>query len=88
MKSSPSTQHIVYLMYHELEVPQRPLCQSELGYVRYIVRESSFRAQMQRLPKMGYRGLSVPEALTSSTTPAVAITFDDGCETDLLVAAP
>ena len=83
-----SAQPIVYLMYHEIEVPGRPLCQSEPGYVRYIVRESDFREQMQSLQRMGYRGLSVSEALTGSSAPAVAITFDDGCETDLLIAAP
>ena len=79
---------IVYLMYHEIEVPGRALCQSEPGYVRYIVRESSFREQMKTLQEMGIRGLSVPEALKGSSHPVVAITFDDGCETDLLVAAP
>jgi peptidoglycan/xylan/chitin deacetylase (PgdA/CDA1 family) len=83
-----STRPIVYLMYHEIEVPGRPLCQSEPGYVRYIVRESSFREQMQSLQRMGYGGMSVPDALKGSSTPVVAITFDDGCETDLLVAAP
>ena len=83
--SSPS---IVYLMYHEIELPGRPLCQSEPGYVRYIVLESNFRDQMHCLQNMGYRGLSVPQALNSPGSPAVAITFDDGCETDLLLAAP
>ena len=28
---------IVFLMYHELELPGRRLCQSEPGYVRYIL---------------------------------------------------
>src|SRR5215472_9418048 len=83
-----STPPIVYLMYHELELPRRPLCQSEPGYVRYIVHESNFREQIQALKTMAYRGLSVPEALSGSSRPAVAITFDDGCETDLLAAAP
>jgi peptidoglycan/xylan/chitin deacetylase (PgdA/CDA1 family) len=75
-------------MYHEIEVPGRALCQSEPGYVRYIVRESNFREQMQSLQQLGYRGLSVSEALQYPAAPAVAITFDDGCETDLLIAAP
>jgi len=78
----------VYLMYHELEVPGRPLCQSEPGYVRYIVRESSFREQMQLLKVAGFQGLSVSDALVARRDKAVAITFDDVCETDLLVAAP
>jgi peptidoglycan/xylan/chitin deacetylase (PgdA/CDA1 family) len=77
----------LYLMYHELEHPPRPLCQSEPGYVRYVVTEADFRRQMQSLQNAGIGGMSVPEALTFGKV-GVAITFDDGCETDLLVAAP
>jgi len=33
MAASP----IVFLMYHELELPGRKLSQSEPGYVRYIL---------------------------------------------------
>jgi len=79
---------VVFLMYHELESPCRPLCQSEAGYVRYIVRTSDFRSQMQLLHEQRWRGVSVGEALRSFATKSVAITFDDGCETDLLYAAP
>jgi peptidoglycan/xylan/chitin deacetylase (PgdA/CDA1 family) len=79
---------IVYLMYHELEMPGRPLCQTEAGYVRYILAAADFRAQMQALKDAGWRGLSVGEALTFQENPGVTITFDDGCETDLLAAAP
>jgi peptidoglycan/xylan/chitin deacetylase (PgdA/CDA1 family) len=79
---------IVYLMYHELEIPDRPLCQTEAGYVRYILAASGFRAQMQSLKEANWRGVSVGEALTSPVQPGVVITFDDGCETDLLAAAP
>ena len=79
---------IVFLMYHELELPGRPLVQSEPGYVRYIVREAIFRSQIDWLRKNGWRGLNVSEALGSTAQKSVAITFDDGCETDLLAAAP
>jgi peptidoglycan/xylan/chitin deacetylase (PgdA/CDA1 family) len=79
---------IVYLMYHELEIPGRPLCQTEAGYVRYILSAENFRAQMQLLKDSGRPGVSVGEALTFPSTPIVTITFDDGCETDLLIAAP
>jgi peptidoglycan/xylan/chitin deacetylase (PgdA/CDA1 family) len=78
---------IVYLMYHELELPGRPLCQSEPGYVRYIVTEPAFRSQIEWLKSAGMRGMSVGEALTFSRQ-GVAITFDDGCETDRIAAAP
>ena len=85
---SRSASLIPYLMYHELEVSGRPLCQSEPGYVRYIVQESSFREQMRMLKAAGFRGLSVSNALAGLDDKPIAITFDDGCETDLLVAAP
>jgi peptidoglycan/xylan/chitin deacetylase (PgdA/CDA1 family) len=79
---------IVFLMYHELELPGRPLCQSEPGYVRYILSETSFRSQMDWLRRNGWQGLSVSEALSFPAGKSVAITFDDGGETDLTAAAP
>ena len=78
----------VYLMYHELELPGRPLCQNEPGYVRYVVKLKDFESQAQWLKSKSWRGMSVSEALSSSNKRGVAITFDDGCETDLLSAAP
>jgi peptidoglycan/xylan/chitin deacetylase (PgdA/CDA1 family) len=82
-----SSRRTVFLMYHELELPERPLCQSDPGYVRYILSADEFAAQMQQLSEQGFRGVSVSEALSFST-PDIAITFDDGCETDLISAAP
>ena len=79
---------VVYLMYHELEVEGRPLCQSEPGYVRYVVREADFRQQMNWLQNAGMRGSSVSGALSDKAADGIVITFDDGCETDLTVAAP
>ena len=79
---------IVFLMYHELELPGRPLVQSEAGYVRYILTESSFRTQIDWLRRNHWRGLNVSEALQYPSEKSVAITFDDGCETDLIAAAP
>jgi len=80
----------VYLMYHELETPGRSLCSEDAGYVRYAVREADFRQQLQRLAAAGIRGVSVSEDLecTHDGAGRVVITFDDGCETDYLVAAP
>ena len=79
---------IVFLMYHELELPDRPLCQSEAGYVRYILFAHDFLAQMERLKLANWRGVSVTSALRFQDAHSVAITFDDGCETDLLTAVP
>lgn len=83
-----ATQGCVFLMYHEIELPGRPLCQSEPGYVRYILTDQTFRDQMQWIKDSGFRGLSVTEALCYPPEPSVCITFDDGCETDLMAAAP
>jgi peptidoglycan/xylan/chitin deacetylase (PgdA/CDA1 family) len=79
---------IVFLMYHELELPGRPLVQSEPGYVRYILSDTTFRSHIKWLKENGWQGLSVSEALSANHGKAVAITFDDGCETDMIVAAP
>jgi peptidoglycan/xylan/chitin deacetylase (PgdA/CDA1 family) len=77
----------VFLMYHELELPGRPLCQSELGYVRYVVSAADFESQMHWLRSIGWHGMSVTEALAFPDSEGVVLTFDDGCETDLLAAA-
>jgi peptidoglycan/xylan/chitin deacetylase (PgdA/CDA1 family) len=79
---------IIYLMYHELEVPGRRMCQSERGYVRYVVREAAFREQVNWLRSNDMLGRSVSCALDQKVERGVVITFDDGCETDLRVAAP
>jgi hypothetical protein len=78
----------VYLMYHELQMPGRKLCQNEQGYVRYVVAASDFREQLAHLRTSGLCGLSVSEALDRGYRArlSVVITFDDGCETDLLAA--
>lgn len=85
-----SRDQTAFLMYHELGRPGRPTCRREPGYVRYVIPEESFRDQLDYLRTHGFQGLSVGAALAGRTAAqrAVAITFDDGCETDLLVAAP
>ena len=79
---------IVFLMYHELKLQGRRLCQSSPGYVRYVLSVSDFRTQLQMLRAGAWQGLSVGEAIEFPPPRSVAITFDDGCETDLLAAAP
>ena len=79
---------IVFLMYHELKLPGRRLCQPSPGYIRYVLPVSDFRTQIQLLRAERWQGLNVREALKFPSRPSVAITFDDGCETDLLAAAP
>lgn len=82
------TEPYVYLMYHELELAGRPMVQSDPGYSRYVLSADQFRTQMQFVAKQGWRGMRVSDALTFPQSSGVAITFDDGCETDLLAAAP
>ena len=84
----PTEPSIVFLMYHELKILGRALCRPEPGYSRYAVSENEFRDQLQHLKTSGYRGASVGEALEFAAGKCVAITFDDGTETDLLTAAP
>jgi peptidoglycan/xylan/chitin deacetylase (PgdA/CDA1 family) len=78
----------VFLMYHELELPDRPLCQSVPGYVRYTLPLEIFRQHMEWLKESHWHVLNVSEALHYSAEPSVCITFDDGCETDQIAAAP
>lgn len=83
-----STIGTAFLMYHELALPGRRTCRLEPGYTRYVVRATDFRDQMQRLAREGWRGLNVSQAVQSFDEKTVCITFDDGCETDLITAAP
>jgi peptidoglycan/xylan/chitin deacetylase (PgdA/CDA1 family) len=77
------------LMYHELERSGKPMRLTDPGYVRYVVSEAHFASQMRQLRGLGYRGASVGDVLAArSGRMALAITFDDGCESDLTVAAP
>src|SRR5215472_1788339 len=82
-----STSSMAFLLYHEIALQGRELCESEPGYVRYVLDAPQFEAQMLAIKQAGLEGVSVSSALEFPSR-AVGITFDDGCETDLLVAAP
>ena len=83
-----ATRGTAFLMYHELGIPGRATCQSEPGYVRYVIPASDFRSQMERLASEGWSGRNVTQGIESFGEKSVCITFDDGCETDLISAAP
>jgi peptidoglycan/xylan/chitin deacetylase (PgdA/CDA1 family) len=78
------------LMYHELEQPGRPLAGEGAGYVRYVLDESRFTQHMEWLTTAGLRGVAVGRAHANRFDAAdqVVITFDDGCESDWIVAVP
>ena len=85
---------VVFLMYHELQLPQRELCETVPGYVRYVVTENHFREHLALLHSNAWQVLNVTEALKSideeknTQKQRVCLTFDDGCATDVLVVAP
>ena len=84
---------IVFLMYHELQVAGRKLVDESAGYRRYVVSNEQFAAHLDVVVQSGLKGTNVSEsldALQSGTTakPLVCFTFDDGCASDLHVAAP
>ena len=77
------------LMYHELERPGIPMRLPDPGYVRYVVSQDRFAAQMRRLREWGFDGMSVGDAFSgTSMRKPIVVSFDDGCESDLTVAAP
>jgi peptidoglycan/xylan/chitin deacetylase (PgdA/CDA1 family) len=77
----------VCLMYHEIELPGRELCDSDPGYAKYAVSLGNFRDQMQLLKDSETAGINVSQMLSNPGN-GVALTFDDGCETDLITATP
>jgi peptidoglycan/xylan/chitin deacetylase (PgdA/CDA1 family) len=83
---------VAFLMYHELKSRGRDLCDDDPGYSRYVVTEAEFKRQLSKIKDNGWTGWNVTEALSSLSSErdakGVCITFDDGCATDLLVAAP
>ena len=88
---SDAPQLTAFLMYHELECVGRALCSPDAGYVRYVVSERDFAAQMQQIATIGKRGIGVSEWVDgddATATASVVLTFDDGCETDLIAAVP
>ena len=78
------------LMYHEVERAGRQLAGAGPGYVRYVLDEARFARQMDWIASAGLRGVSIGQAREAGFGGArqVGITFDDGCETDWIVAAP
>lgn len=81
---------MVYLTYHEMRVPGHALCETGEGYERFVISAAEFHRQLASLKASGFRAMNVTEGIASAAQgpPGVVITFDDGCESDLLGAAP
>ncbi len=80
---------VIIFMYHEIRLESRALCRHDPGYTRYAVSVADFQEQLDFLRSSGLVGASVTEAMDDLTkSPRVALTFDDGAETDLICVAP
>lgn len=86
------------LMYHELLADGASPARPGEGYARYVIGEDTFREQLRVLQNAGARGIALDECRSAGDTAAtggpgsddrrVVITFDDGCASDRLTAAP
>jgi len=76
-------------MFHELQVPGRPVVDDQPGYLRYVVHEATFSRHLRAMSEQQLHGVAVGAAWDSAGPDGcVVLTFDDGCETDWTVAAP
>jgi peptidoglycan/xylan/chitin deacetylase (PgdA/CDA1 family) len=76
-------------MYHEVVAQGHAPQRGDAGYLRYVLEEGDFKAQLDHLVQRGRKGMSVSQALAAGAPAGVvALTFDDGCRTDLHTAAP
>lgn len=79
--------HFVCLMYHELGTGVVRGRNPAPGHIQYVVSGADFSKQIAHLRSAGWKGCKVSDAL-QGTNRAVALTFDDGCSSDIEVAAP
>jgi peptidoglycan/xylan/chitin deacetylase (PgdA/CDA1 family) len=87
------SQNVVFLMYHELQLTGRRPVDESPGYQRYVVSKEQFEQQLEMVSQRGFKGANVSQSLVvlssaDSAQPTVCFTFDDGCASDLEVAAP
>jgi len=78
-----------FLMYHEVLAAGRSPARPGAGYARYVITDGLLREHLVAIREAGARAVSVGDAVEDPTDSAlVGMTFDDGCESDLVVAAP
>jgi peptidoglycan/xylan/chitin deacetylase (PgdA/CDA1 family) len=76
------------LMYHELLAAGGSPARPGAGYARYVIAGDTFHSHLETMKTAGTPGVAIGTALEPGSDPCVALTFDDGCASDLLVAAP
>lgn len=81
----------VFLMYHEVEQPGVAPTSLDPGSLLYVVPRERFAAQVDWLRGAGFDGCGVSAWLDGrehEQRRRIVFTFDDGCHSDLAVAAP
>lgn len=84
------TKGVPVLMYHALEDEAHPAGAKDAGEQRYVLPVSQFREQMGFLHREGYRTFLLEELQELAEWPdkAVVLTFDDGHESNFILALP
>jgi peptidoglycan/xylan/chitin deacetylase (PgdA/CDA1 family) len=85
---SHRNKYLTILMYHALRSSAHAVL-PETSSIKHTVEASEFRAQLDAIVRGGYRTIGLDDLDHSSgERKDLLITFDDGHESDLLVAAP
>ena len=85
-----SIKGVPVLMYHALESPERPAGAKDAGEQRYVLRVAQFSDHLEYLHQGGFKTFLLEKLLELEKWPdkAVAITFDDGHESNFFLALP
>jgi peptidoglycan/xylan/chitin deacetylase (PgdA/CDA1 family) len=83
-----TSKYLPILMYHAIRsAPDTALPQT--SSIEHAVNARDFRAQLDAIVTGGYRTITLSDLDRSASAPkSVLITFDDGHESDVIVAAP
>lgn len=77
------------LMYHELLTTGRSSRLSEPSYLRYTIDSAVFGEHLSEFSRLGLTSwIPSVDELSSSASRRVHISFDDGCSSDIEIAAP
>ena len=82
------TNDLTILMYHAISSPAC-IALPQTSSIEHAVRARDFRAQLDAIVEGGYRTIKLDDLDRPDSEPkSLLITFDDGHESDLIVAAP